>query len=178
MHYKRYKMAGDFPMNGETEVFRLLGEADSFRAKGDIDAAILGYGKAAAVAPDNQYAWYWLATCHEQRGDLGLARKHCEAGLALGSEQIGLILRMASIAQRDLDHRLALDCYLKAAALDPDIPDIDAMIADQYCFIGEISKGVAHFDRALLRDPESPTLQSNRLFVLNYAPLLTAGTAI
>jgi protein O-GlcNAc transferase len=175
VHYKRYKMAGDSPTNGETEVFRLLREADSFRAKGDLDAAIVRYGEAAAVAPDNQYPWYWLATCHEQRGDLGLARKHCEAGLALGSEQIGLLLRMASIAQHDLDHRLALDCYLKAAALDPDIPDIDAMIADQYCFIGEISKGVAHLDRALVRDPESSTLQSNRLFVLNYAPLLTAA---
>ena len=165
--------AGFSPTEGESDVSRLLIEADSLRAKGDLGEAIRRYLEAAAIATDNQYARYWLATCYEESGDLAAARKQCEAALALNPTQIGVLLRMASIAQHDLDHRLALDCYLRAAALDPDIPEIDAMIADQYCFVGEVAKGVAYFDRALLRDPESTKLQSNRLFVLNYAQLLT-----
>jgi protein O-GlcNAc transferase len=161
------------PAASDSRVSRLLVDADSARNKGDLSEAIRIYGDAAASAPDNQYAHYWLATCYEQIGDYASGRRHCAAGLAINPEQIGLLLRMASIAHRELDHRLALDCYLKAAALDPDVPEIDAMIADQYCFVGNIAKGVAHFDRALLREPGSSRLQSNRLFVLNYAQLLT-----
>jgi len=82
---------------------------------------------------------------------------------------------MGSVASASHDHRLALDCYLEAAAVDPDIPDLDSMIGDQYCFLGRVDEGVASFDRALARDPTSTRLQSNRLFVLNYASRLSSA---
>jgi predicted O-linked N-acetylglucosamine transferase (SPINDLY family) len=156
-----------------TDVGRLLKEADAIREQGDMAAAVRAYARVTAIAPDSTYSHYWLATCHEQSGNLQLARVHCEAGLAVEPDQIGLLLRLGSIAVASLDHYLALDCYLRAEAIDPEIPQIDSMIADQHCFLGHVAEGAARFDRALAKEPGSIRLQSNRLFVLNYANLLS-----
>ncbi len=131
------------------------------------------YARAVGVAADSTYALYWLATGHEDSGQLELAAEYCDRGLAIDPDQIALLLRRGSIASTSKDHRLALDCYLKAATLDPDIPDVDSMIGDQYCFLGRIREGVEQFDNALKKDPGSTRLQDNRLFVLNYANLLS-----
>ena len=161
------------PDTANTDFGRLLEEADAIREQGDMDAAVKAYSRVTAVAPDSTYARYWLATCHQQAGNLQLARSHCEAGLAVEPDQIGLLLRLASIAVASTDHYVALDCYLRAEALDPEIPELDSMIADQHCFLGHVAEGVARFDRALAREPRSIRLQSNRLFVLNYTDLLS-----
>ena len=167
-HFKRKHVAKTDQLDKDA----LLAQADATREQGDLVAAINLYSRAVDLSPNEQYAFYWLATCHERTGDLAAARRFCEQGLAVDSQQIGLLLRLGSIATAMLDPRLALDCYEKAATLDPAIPDIDAMLADQYCFLGRVSEGVTHFDRALARNPGSARLQSNRLFVLNYANLL------
>ena len=154
-------------------VSQLLADADAARLRRDLVKALHYYNQISRIAPDDTYARYWLATCYEQAGKLQLAHEHCTAGLRVDPTQIGLLLRLGSIAMVAQDHKLALDTYLRAAELDPEIPDIDSMIGDQYCLLGQISAGIAHFDIALQRNPQSTRLQSNRLFVLNYASLLT-----
>ena len=163
----------DLPSLDAADIARLLADADAARQRGDSSAALRQYARAAQISPGNMYARYWLATCHEQTGELQLAREHCEIALGVDPTQIGLLLRLGSIAATAHDHRLALDAYLRAATVDPEIPDIDSMIGDQYCFLGRIDKGVEHFDAALRKHPGSVRLQSNRLFVLNYADLLS-----
>jgi len=150
-----------------------LETADASREAGDIVAAIACYLRVLDGDPSSTYARYWLATCYEDVGELQSALQQCDAGLRADPGQIGLLLRKASVAIAASDHFLALECYLEAAAADPDIPDIDALIADRYCFLGQAAKGVQHFERALRRTPESTRLQSNLLFVLNYAEILT-----
>jgi protein O-GlcNAc transferase len=162
----------EVPIPDQALVGRMLANGDDARLRGDLVDALRHYNQASSIAPDDLYARYWLATCYEQRGNLPRAREHCEAGLRIDPKQIGMLLRLGSIAMAARDHKLALDCYLKAAELDPEIPDIDSMLGDQYCLLGEIAIGVEHFNRALRRNPQSARLQSNRLFVLNYASLL------
>jgi len=154
---------------------RVLEAAEKARTQGDFHAAILHYEQLATMTPNSAFARYWLATCHEAAGDLGRALEQCELGLRAEPGQMSLLLRMGSVASASHDHRLALDCYLQAAAVDADIPDLDSMTGDQYCFLGRVDEGIASFDRALARNPASTRLQSNRLFVLNYASRLTSA---
>jgi predicted O-linked N-acetylglucosamine transferase (SPINDLY family) len=161
------------PSSGTTDIAVLLAGADTARLQGDWEAALKHYARAVQISPSNTYAHYWLATIYEQEGQLQKAREHCELALRVEPEQIGVLLRLGSIATAARDHKLALDSYLRAAVLDPEIPDIDSMLADQYCFLGQIEKGVERFNAALRKDPTSKRLQSNRLFVLNYADRLS-----
>jgi len=150
-----------------------LETADASREAGDIVAAIACYLRVLDADPSSTYARYWLATCYQDVGELENALQQCDAGLRGDPGQIGLLLRKASVAIAASDHFLALECYLEAAAADPDIPDIDALIGDRYCFLGQVATGVKYFERALRGNPESTRLQSNLLFVLNYAEILT-----
>src|SRR5579862_1115647 len=154
--------------NDESRVVRILSAADEARESGRRGDAIEGYLTAATIEPTSTYAHYWLATCYEEAGRLELARLHCETAIACDPSHVGFWLRMASICVSAGAHNSALEFYLRAAAIDPDIPDIDAMIADACCVIGDVERGIGYFDRALQRNPSSVRLQSNRLFVRNY----------
>ena len=119
------------------------------------------------------HAIYWLASLYEEGGDLPAAKLYCEKGLAIDPDQIGLLLLIGNVAIRAFDPIFALQCYERVAKLDPEVPDLDALMADQYCLMGRIEEGVAAFDRAIARNPQAVTLQSNRLFVLNFSKLLS-----
>ncbi len=72
-----------------TDAFdRVLEAAEKARTQGDFHAAVLHYEQLAAMAPNNAFARYWLATCHESAGDLGRALEQCELGLRAEPGQI------------------------------------------------------------------------------------------
>jgi protein O-GlcNAc transferase len=159
--------------NESVDVKDLLRRADALRENSDPAAALHLYQKALEVNPKCLHAMYWLATLYEEAGDLLAAKQFCERGLAIDPDQIGLLLRIGNVAIRALDPIFALQCYERVAKLDPEVPDLDALMADQYCLMGRIEEGVAAFDRAIARRPDAVTLQSNRLFVLNFSKLLS-----
>lgn len=154
------------------DVLDLLRRADAFREKLDPVRALPLYQMALKADPTCLHAIYWLATLNEDARDLPAAKKYCEQGLAIDPDQIGLLLRFGSVASRGLDPIFAMKCFERVAKLDPEVPDLDAVMADQYCLMGRIEEGVAAFDRAIAKHPENVALQSNRLFVLNYSKLL------
>jgi protein O-GlcNAc transferase len=158
--------------SGSVDVDDLLRRADALRENSDSVGALPLYQKALQADPKSLHAMYWLATFSEEAGNLQAAKEYCEAGLAIDPDQIGLLLLIGNVAIRGLDPIFALQCYERIAKLDPEVPDLDALMADQYCFMGRIEEGVAAFDRAIARRPDAVTLQSNRLFVLNYSKLL------
>ncbi len=131
------------------------------------------YASAHQSAPDRVYPLYWLATVHQESRDLIKAREYGERGLALDPNQIGLLLRLANIANEMRDPTTALEYYERAWRLDRTLPEIDALLADQLCYLGRITEGVAAFDRAIALQPDSLQLQQSRLFVLNYATVFT-----
>jgi protein O-GlcNAc transferase len=149
-------------------VAEIFASADAAREAGDVKAATTLYNKALAQDAGNLYALFWLASMRHEAGDLVAAARDCESGLAIEPDQIGLLLLRGRIAHDAFDPLRALQCYQRVVELDADVPEIDAMLADQYCFLGRIDEGVAAFERALARQPDSVKLQSNRLFVLNY----------
>jgi protein O-GlcNAc transferase len=154
------------------DVATLLQEADAARARADRRGAGALYARAHALAPDRVYPLFWLADGAFAAGDLAVARQWCERGLAIAPDEVGLLLQMGRIAHAADDPFLALQCYERVAAINPDLPEIDGLLADEYCLLGRVADGVAAFERALARHPESTGTQSNRLFVLNYAPIL------
>ncbi len=154
------------PVATVTEIFA---SADAAREAGDVKAATTLYDKALAQDAGNLYALFWLASMRHEAGDLVAAARDCERGLAIDPDQIGLLLLRGRIAHDAFDPLRSLQCYQRIVELDADVPEIDAMLADQYCFLGRIDEGAAAFERALARQPDSVTLQSNRLFVLNYS---------
>ena len=153
----------------------VLAEADQVRAAGRRVEAIDRHRRALEREPANLHALYWLATLSQEAGDLAAATQYCEQGLAIDPDQIGLLLRRGSVATDPLDPLRALECYERVARLDPEVPEIHAMLADQYCHLGRIEEGAAAFERALGRTPDSVRLQSNRLFVLNYGSTINAN---
>jgi protein O-GlcNAc transferase len=152
----------------------LLKQADDARLCGDSAKALALYWRAIELEPDKLYALYWAATLLEVQGDPLAAANLCKQGLTIDPDQIGILLRLGSIASAALDPMLALECYERIAKLDPDVPALDALLADQYCTLGRLEEGIAAFDRALVREPDAVHLQSNRLFVLNYTDMLAA----
>ncbi len=159
--------------SGSVDVDDLLRRADALRENSDSVAALPLYQMALQADPKSLHALYWLATFSEEAGDLQAAKEYCERGLAIDPDQIGLLLLIGNVAIRGLDPIFALQCYQRVAKLDPEVPDLDALMADQYCLMGRIEEGLAAFDRAIARRPEAVTLQSNRLFVLNYSKKLS-----
>jgi len=155
------------------DVKELLTRADALRQNSDSSGALQLYQRALEAEPKCLHAMYWLAALYEEAGDLQKAKEYCERGLAIDPNQIGLLLRIGNVAIRALDPIFALQCYERVARLDPEVPDLDALMADQYCLMGRIEEGLAAFDRAIARNPEAVTLQSNRLFVLNFSKLLS-----
>lgn len=153
----------------------LLQQADAARLRGNSAEALALYHRAIEHQPDKLYAIYWAATLLEELGDFLPAATLCTQGLIIDADQIGLLIRLGSIASAALDPMLALECYERIAKLDPEVPALDALLADQYCTLGRLEEGIAAFDRALVRDPDAVHLQSNRLFVLNYTTLLAAA---
>jgi len=154
------------------DVTDVIAAAEHAQQLGDRDEAIALFEQAHRLAPERIYPLYWLATLFEERGELARARECAEKGLLLEPEQVGLMLRFGNIAVAMHDPVAALSCYERVARLEPDAPGIDALLADQYCTVGRIADGVAAFDRAIARDPDSIVLQQNRLFVLNYSDVL------
>ena len=155
------------------DVNDLLRRADALRENSDSSGALQLYQKVLEGDPKCLHAMYWLAALYEEAGDLQKAKEYCERGLAIDPNQIGLLLRIGNVAIRALDPIFALQCYERVARLDPEAPDLDALMADQFCLMGRIEEGLAAFDRAIARNPEAVTLQSNRLFVLNFSKLLS-----
>jgi protein O-GlcNAc transferase len=159
--------------NDAVDVKDLLRQADSLRENADPAGALEVYKKALERDPKCLHAIYGLASLYEEAGDLPAAKLYCEKGLAIDPDQIGLLLLIGNVAIRALDPIFALQCYERVVKLDPEVPDLDALMADQYCLMGRIEEGVAAFDRAIARNPQAVTLQSNRLFVLNFSKLLS-----
>lgn len=159
--------------NETVDVKDLLRRADAFRENADPAGALPLYQKALQANPKSLHAIYWLATFSKEAGDLQAAKQYCERGLAIDPDQIGLLLLIGNVAIRGLDPIFALQCYERVAKLDPEVPDLDALMADQYCLMGRIEEGVAAYDRAIARRPDAVTLQSNRLFALNLSKLLS-----
>jgi predicted O-linked N-acetylglucosamine transferase (SPINDLY family) len=81
---------------------------------------------------------------------------------------------MGAIASWGHDTLAALEHYERARRLDPDIPDIDGLLADQLFRLGRGDEGVAAFGRALAREPGSRQLQTARLFCLNLTEAMGA----
>lgn len=159
---------------GPSEASReLVARADTCRERKQNLEAVAFYEQALKLDPENLYAIYWLATVYQDLVDLLPAYEWCRRGLAIDPDQIGLLLRLGSIAVAGFDPTTALECYEHIARLDPEVDDIDSMLADQYCMLGRLRESVDAFDRALVRAPDSVKLQSNRLFVLNYASFLS-----
>jgi protein O-GlcNAc transferase len=159
--------------NDAVDVKDLLRQADSLRENGDPGGALEVYKTALEHDPKCLHAIYWLASLYEETGDLPAAKLYCEKGLAIDPDQIGLLLLIGNVAIRAFDPIFALQCYERVAKLDPEVPDLDALMADQYCLMGRIEEGVAAFDRAITKNPDAATLQSSRLFVLNYSKQLS-----
>lgn len=157
------------PQDATGSVDTLVAQADAARECGERSAALRLYADAHAAAPDRVYPVYWLATLLQEDRNLDEAWKLAERGLALEPAQVGLLARMASIASDRLDPQAALDLYRRVATIAPDFPDIDALLADQYCHLGQIDYGIAAFDRAIAQAPDSCTLEQSRLFCLNYS---------
>jgi protein O-GlcNAc transferase len=155
------------------DVKDFLRRADALRESADSPGALLLYQRAFEADPTCLHAIYWLATLHEDAGDLLAAKEYCERGLAIEPDQIGLLLRFGSVAVHGNDPAFAVKCFERVRALDPELPDLDAPIADQYCLMGRIEEGLEAFDRAIARHPDAVTLQNNRLFVLNFSKLFS-----
>jgi protein O-GlcNAc transferase len=151
----------------------LIAAADAARERGDRGEALALYTSAHASAPDRVYPLYWLATLLQEAGELDSAAAYGIRGLNLEPSQIALLMRMASIADARSDPLEALRYYERVAAIDPEVPDLDASLADQLCYLGRLKEGVAAFDRAIVRAPDSQRLQQSRLFCLNYSDLLS-----
>lgn len=172
--FRRKVRAKPQPDPTETvDVKDLLRRADAFRENADPAGALPLYQQALQANPKSLHAMYWLATFSMEAGDLQAARQYCESGLAVDPDQVGLLLLIGNVAIRGLDPAFALHCYERVAKLDPEVPDLDALMADQYCLMGRIEEGVAAYDRAIARRPDAVILQSNRLFVLNFSKLLS-----
>jgi protein O-GlcNAc transferase len=158
--------------SNSVDVNDLLRRADALRENSDSAGALPLYQEALKADPKSLHAMYWLATFSEKDGDLQAAKEYCERGLAIDPNQIGLLLLIGNVAIRALDPLFALQCYERVATLGAEVPDLDALMADQYCLMGRIEEGLAAFDRAIAKQPDAVSLQSNRLFVLNFSKLL------
>jgi protein O-GlcNAc transferase len=159
--------------NGPVDVKELLRRADALRENADAVGALPLYQQAFEADPKCLHAIYWLATLHEDAGDLLAAKQYCETGLAIEPDQIGILLRFGSVAVHGNDPSFAVKCFERVRELDPELPDLDAPIADQYCLMGRIEEGLAAFDRAIAKHPDAGALHHNRLFVLNFSRLLS-----
>jgi protein O-GlcNAc transferase len=151
------------------DVKDLLRRADALRETADSAGALDLYQRAFDADPKCLHAIYWLATLHEEAENLPAAKQYCDRGLAIEPDQIGLLLRFGSVAVHGNDPSFAVKCFERVRELDPEIPDLDAPIADQYCLMGRVEEGLAAFDRAIARHPEAVFLRNNRLFVLNFS---------
>ena len=155
------------PLSAE-EFDRLVADADRLRTAGLVEPARVHYRKAHEADASRLYPLYWLATLAQDAGDLVAARRYCEIALAQDSAQPGLLMRLASICTAQADDVVALECYERVAALDPDA-GVEANLADGYCRLGRVAEGIAAFDRARLRNPGDAVLAHNRLFVMNFS---------
>ena len=169
---KRRPKDTDFAADENARLKRLTDEAGSLQEAGKPDEARQHYEEILRADQNDLLAIYHLATLLQQQGALDEAKRVCEQGLALEPDQLGLMARHAEILKDSGDYPAALTDYQRIQAIDPDFPDVDAHLADAFCFLGRGREGVEAFERALARDPDSATLQSNRLFVLNYFKLL------
>src|SRR5450755_2636354 len=160
-------------LEDSAEVLDLLRRADASREDAEPGRAAPLYLQALKGDPRSLHALYWLATMSEDASDLPSAKQYCELGLAIDPDQVGLLLRFGSVAAKGLDPIFAVKCFERVAQIAPELPDLDAPMADQYCLMGRIEDGVAAFDRAIAKHPDNIALQNNRLFVLNYSKLLT-----
>ena len=141
-------------------------------AKRYSDARAL-YERLLDAAPDNLYLLYQLAGSLEGIGDLDGAARICDRGLALSPDQPALLHRCGGIAYKRSQFVLALEKFERLKSLHPEFPLVDAMIADQLASLGRGAEAIIAFDRALAAAPNTPRLQSDRLFVLNYFGLLS-----
>lgn len=154
------------------DVKEVLAAADAARERGDTAQALAGYEAAHQAARDRVYPLFWLATICAEQKDYLRAERFARAGLALDPDQVGLLLQLGGVAHALRDPVTALECYERVRALDPNVPQIDALLADQLCYVGRIDDGIAAFERAQARDPASRALAHNRLFCLNYSARL------
>lgn len=168
-HSQPREQRADKGADPKAAIKAMLDAADASRETGATQHAFAQYDQALALDPGNLYARFWRAQMFREAHDLVAAARECELGLAVEPNEIGLLLLRGEIAADALDPLLALECFERIARLEADVPEVDGFLADQYCFLGRVDEGVAAFDRALAREPESIRLQSNRLFVLNYS---------
>src|ERR1700693_4259416 len=125
------------------DVSELVQRADAAREAHERKSAIALYESALDLAPADLYVLYWLAVLQREAGDLTAAQRYCDLGLAIDPNQIGLLLTLGSIASAVSDPTYALHVYERIASIDSEVPGIDALLADQYCFLGRTKEGIA-----------------------------------
>src|ERR1700730_9710749 len=89
--------------NDAVDVRDLLRQADSLRENADAAGALEVYKKALEGDPKCLNAIYWLASLHEEAGDLPAAKLYCEKGLAIDPDQIGPAPLVGNGAMRAFD---------------------------------------------------------------------------
>ncbi|MFO1311372.1 MAG: hypothetical protein U1F41_04835 [Burkholderiales bacterium] len=166
---KRKRPAPEASMNLDAAI----ATADSLRERGEADRAIEAYEAVHRADPSRVYPLYWLATMHLELKSFDAAADYAARGLALDDSQVGLLLRAAEIAKDRHDFVTALRHYERARALAPDIPMIDALIADQLCYGARSDEGIAAFRRQLQVTPDNVALQQNLLFVTNFSDTIS-----
>jgi predicted O-linked N-acetylglucosamine transferase (SPINDLY family) len=166
--FKRNRIAESKPRDLSADI----AEADALRERGEIDRALAAYQAVHHADPSRVYPIYWLATLHQETGSLHQAADYAERGLALDPSQVGLLLRAGDIAKARQDFVTALRHYESARAIDPTIPMINALIADQLCHGACVDEGIQAFRRALAETPDDVALQQNLLFVMNFSDFI------
>jgi predicted O-linked N-acetylglucosamine transferase (SPINDLY family) len=151
---------------------QLTEEADELRQAGRLTESRERYYEVLAADPGDLYATYHLVLVLEQLHELTEARRICEQGLSFDPDQVGLLARHAAICRAGNDFLSTLADYERIKEFAPDFPTIDAHLADALWHLGRGREAVDAFDRALARDPDLVSLQSDRLFNLNFFNLL------
>lgn len=114
--------------SGDAATDRLLAQGIEQMGAGELDAALATFTRVVQRRPSFAEGWNKRATVRFMRGEDEAALKDCEETLRRNPMHFGALSGMAHIHLRRGDVDLALDAWLRALAINPNLEDGPEML--------------------------------------------------
>ncbi len=128
--------------------------------------------RVVGFAPRADLVYFNLARLAEARGDADLARRNYEAVLAVAPGDFLSWLDLGNLSARRRDWARALDCYRRAAFLEPASDDAQTNLGGVYLALADPAAAAPHLAQALALNPQNvQALQNSALLNLQQGHL-------
>nr|WP_263490393.1 tetratricopeptide repeat protein [Mesorhizobium sp. CA15] len=154
--------AGDASKAYGSDVAVVIEHADQLTKQHKFARALVEYGRAIELAPDDALAYYHRGMAKAQSGDNDGCRQDYERAAQLDPNNADIVATLAATVAAKGETERAIDGYTKAITLKPGDAFFYSLRGDTFKDIGDYDRAVADYEQVIKLDPDRDDIGGRR----------------